>query len=197
MSDEDNGFELEAGSVESGIAEPVKKRRGRPRKKVAGLDTGTQGDNGSAEAGMEGVVGFVGGDSGTGADNGDSGADAGNHGSVGSRGKRGRPRGTGKTRTTVQARLEALTPVIFTGHHMLAGLLSAPELALSENEAKTLATAITECADAWGYNPVTDPRISTTFMLLASVAMIYGPRVPAIKQRLKKGKENNVVPIHA
>ena len=69
------------------------------------------------------------------------------------------------------------------GHGALADLMRVPELGLVEPEARALSTALVNCADAWGFEPFADPRISTSIALAVTAVAIYGPRVGAIKAR--------------
>ena len=71
---------------------------------------------------------------------------------------------------------------------MLAGAFGIPELALHPQQSQALSKAIVECADAWGWNPVTDPRLMSTLTLGGICFMIYAPKVKIIKAKLKEKK---------
>jgi hypothetical protein len=71
------------------------------------------------------------------------------------------------------------------GHGMLANVLGQPALQLREEEAAALATAISECADAWGWTMSSDPRVMATFNLVLVCGMIYYPRVQAMAKNKK------------
>jgi hypothetical protein len=72
---------------------------------------------------------------------------------------------------------------------MAAGVMGMPELALNAQQSTALASAIVDCADAWGWNPVTDPRLLSTLTLGGVCFMIYAPRVQAVKAKMRKSKE--------
>lgn len=76
------------------------------------------------------------------------------------------------------------------GHGIVADLLRVPEMGLVEPEARALAHAMVQCADAWGFEPFDDPRISTSIALAVTAVAIYAPRVGSIKGRKAAEREN-------
>lgn len=79
-------------------------------------------------------------------------------------------------------------------HGALAGLLNAPEMNISQQESGLLSEAMVDCADAWGFNPVSDPRVVSSVMLGGIMVAVYGPRIQAIKQRKQGEREHNITP---
>ena len=67
-------------------------------------------------------------------------------------------------------------------------MTGVPEVQLNPQQSELLSTAIVECADAWGWNPVSDPRIVSTLTLAGVAFAIYAPKVQAVKRQMKAGK---------
>lgn len=65
----------------------------------------------------------------------------------------------------------------------MAQMLRAPEVMLDDESCVKLTEAIVQCADAWGFDPFTDPRITTSFALAVTAGAIYWPRMQAIRYR--------------
>jgi hypothetical protein len=68
-------------------------------------------------------------------------------------------------------------------------MLGIPEIMLSQQETSLLSEALVDCADAWGFNPVSDPRIVTSVVLGGLIVAIYGPRVKGVKNTLAQRKQ--------
>lgn len=66
-------------------------------------------------------------------------------------------------------------------HAAAAGLLKTPELAIDENEAKTFAKALVDLEAA--FPTQIDPRMLAVVNFAGVAAMIYGPRIFAIRMR--------------
>lgn len=73
-------------------------------------------------------------------------------------------------------------------HTVAAQMVGVPEVQLNPQQSELLSTAIVECADAWGWNPVSDPRIVSTLTLAGVAFAIYAPKVQAVKRKLKDKK---------
>lgn len=72
-------------------------------------------------------------------------------------------------------------------HVTLAGVTNTPEMELSEDESKILASGIVPVLDQFDFVP--DPKITAVIGLIAASARVYGPRVYLIRARLQAEKD--------
>lgn len=73
-------------------------------------------------------------------------------------------------------------------HEVAAQITGVREVQLTSQQSDVLSTAIVECADAWGWNPVSDPRLVSSLTLAGVAFAIYAPKVKAVKSQLKNRK---------
>ena len=168
------------------IPEPTRKRRGRPRNADSN-GGGNDGRDGSGDGGSIGIDATIG--SGDGND----------HGNVEvGKPRRGRKPGRKPKRSAeeVRARLEATAQLVYGAHHVIADMLKAPVLVLQPVEAERLSNALIACADAWDFNPVTDPRVTTSLALLATAFGIYMPRMKALRQMRDEKQQAEIINAH-
>ena len=59
---------------------------------------------------------------------------------------------------------------------------------MTGQETALLSEAMVDCADAWGFNPVSDPRISSSVILAGVAFAIYAPKVQAVKKHVQEKK---------
>lgn len=124
-------------------------------------------------------------------------ASTGSAGSDSSTGRRrGRPRGsgasgTGRPRAKARARLaidaDFLASQIAALHFAIAGLTRDNVWLLTEEEAKSLATASVHCTEAFDLR--VDPRLVALSELTVVATMIYAPRLLAIRARTQKAAQ--------
>lgn len=116
---------------------------------------------------------------------------------------RGRPRGTSSTgrkgkASQTSANLEA---ILFSLHMMGASFLGVPELIISDDESKMLATAINRVSELYDVSII--PEKTMAFINLGIAACtVYGPRVIVVmgnkkKKQPKMVQQNPVTPIDA
>lgn len=97
---------------------------------------------------------------------------------------RGRPKGSGGKSPAPQASnqlsVNGLESILLSTHMLLATVAKQPAFVIDATEAKALATAIKAVQDQY---PVTkiDAKIAVLIQLGATVGMVYGPRIVAIK----------------
>lgn len=112
--------------------------------------------------------------------------------------KRGRPpgsrnrnsAGTGSAKKQAKGspvHLEGIEKILLSIHVGMAAFLKAPELMISQDEAKTLSSAIAEVSEH--YPVVADAKTLAWINLTMALGMIYGPRGVAIYVR-NKGEKN-------
>lgn len=94
--------------------------------------------------------------------------------------RRGRPPGSTnynrKARTEAKANLiPDLEGLLFSANTMMAALLSAPDWAIDQNEAKYIADAAKEVAKHYAYT--VDPKKMAWANFWAAVGTVYGPRI--------------------
>ncbi len=174
----DGGGRGDSGDRSPGIGDSdgdgggrIKRGRGRPRKYVAGDDL----------VGRSARIGDT--------DHGSGGDDGGNHGSAGgAKPRKSKPGKRDKKAASIQARIESTAQLLYMSHGGLGMMTGAPEIGLSEQEARALAKAIVECADAWGFEPLTDPRIITAFALVGTAGAIYVPRAMTVVARKRASR---------
>jgi len=77
-------------------------------------------------------------------------------------------------------------------HGAAANMLNVPELMLSQQETALLAGAMVDCADAWGFNPVSDPRVVSSVTLAGLIVVIYGPKVKIAGQKMQDKKRGHI-----
>lgn len=190
MENESSGTDESLGTIDGGASgdngatSPPRRGRGRPRNDA-------KRDSGDANAAHTGDAGEPGIDAVIGNRDGDSGSVG-----VGKPGKRGRKPGKRRSAAEIQDRLNSTGVVLFAAHAMLADMLKAPVMVLSEAEAQRLAKALVDCADAWDFNPVTDPRVTTSIALAITAAGLYLPRLAALKAT-KRAPETGHAGAHA
>ena len=81
-----------------------------------------------------------------------------------------------------------------TGLHVMASMMTGiPEVQISEGEATMLASGIMGVADQ--YDLSIDGKTGAAIQLLAAAAMVYGPRLLAIKAKAKAAKANAVTDV--
>jgi hypothetical protein len=188
MEDTTRGNESETG-MGGGEAEKPKRRRRRTKEQMR-LDAEQSGDAPVSDvgepAGAEPTIDGPGSDGDSG---GSPGIDTGES-SATDRGKpkRGRKPGAGKKAPKID-RVNALGNVLSLIHGATANMLGIPEIMLSQQETSLLSEALVDCADAWGFNPVSDPRIVTSVVLGGLIVAIYGPRVKGVKNTLAQRKQ--------
>jgi len=71
-------------------------------------------------------------------------------------------------------------------------MLNVPELLLSQQETGLLAGALVDCTDAWGFNPVSDPRVVSSVTLAGLIVVIYGPKVKIAGQKMQDKKRGHI-----
>lgn len=98
--------------------------------------------------------------------------------------KPGRP--SGKSKATDPA---ALGKQLVGVHQLAAMFTSTPELQLSPEEAQGLADAVVAVCNEYGLS--VDGKTGASIQLFAACAMIYAPRVMAIRFRLAQERANN------
>lgn len=103
--------------------------------------------------------------------------------------------GSGQRRargSTVQLSLGAVSSALLTIHGAAAAILATPELALSPQESEPLASAIIEVEKL--YPTTVDPRIVAWGNLMMVAAMIYAPRLMAIRMRQNAERQKRPAP---
>lgn len=100
---------------------------------------------------------------------------------------RGRPAGSTNKRKATTARgqkaeLEKLGRQAVGAHMMIAGLTGMPELQITEAEGVALAEVLMSGAEEFGFE--ISGKAGFVIQALATVAMIYGPRLIMIQRRL-------------
>lgn len=86
-----------------------------------------------------------------------------------------------------QASLEGLTRILSIIHIGVATATKTPEMALEEEEAKTLAAATATVLQEFDIRP--DPKVEAIVGLITAAGMIYGPRAYLISERKKEEKK--------
>lgn len=98
----------------------------------------------------------------------------------------GRPKGSGKTKTTLD--LNGVEAILLSIHSMAATMLKTPELVLDKEEAKNLSKAANDVAEH--YSVAINPKTLAWLNFGMAVSMIYGTRIIAINARQKREKQN-------
>ena len=108
------------------------------------------------------------------------------------RGRKPGVRNSGSSRKEKTQTQETLESLLLSVHFMGARLLKIPELELSEDEGKKLASAVNRVAEM--YDVTVIPEKTLAWINLATIAgTIYGPRVIAASINKKRGL--SIVPI--
>lgn len=113
--------------------------------------------------------------------------------------KRGRRPGNSapnqrRTKADSQASVESLTRILTVLHIGIASATRTPEMALQDDEAKSLAGATAEVLQQFDIRP--DPRIEAVVGLCIVAGGIYAPRIYMIRERHKEeaaAKRNQVI----
>lgn len=165
----------------------------------------TEPDNGDADAGNSGGNGpafFLGG----GGDDRSDGRDAGGNewdadlhypdrrtNADGSFTKRKRRRksntsgGSNRNRSDNSTGVEALSRMLGFVHLGLASVSKTPELVLTDDESKALASATATVLEEFDWTP--DPKVQAIVGLITTAGVVYGPKVYFIRERKKAEKE--------
>lgn len=103
--------------------------------------------------------------------------------------RRGRPRGSANRNTSsttkVPKNLEGIESLLLSVHAMGAMILSTPELALEQSEAKSLANAISQVSSFYSYG-IISPKTMAWINLAMVTGGLYGTRIVAIRNRVKE-----------
>jgi hypothetical protein len=111
--------------------------------------------------------------------------------------RRGRPPGSGrksedgsesKGPSKGKLDLTLLRDQILVAHQLAAVTLQCPELALTEEEGKRLATALNDVAKQFDVGKVVNPKVQAILALTTVAAITYVPRAPAIAKAMKTRK---------
>lgn len=105
------------------------------------------------------------------------------------RGRRSGPSAPNKRgpKANSEAGIESLTRILTVLHIGIASATKTPEMALEEEEAKSLAGATSDVLKQFDIRP--DPKVEALIGLAIVAGGIYGPRVYLIRERLKEEKE--------
>lgn len=118
-------------------------------------------------------------------------------GDSGTRKRRGRKPGS-KNRTAAKKAEDSVAPFLMMAHQWAAVFLKTPEIMLSQDEAKQLSDAYTNFCEYHEIPVMSDKRMSEVNMIIA-LAMVYGPRAIAVRNRLREEAQakraKNVTPI--
>lgn len=176
------------------------------------LDNGDNAENTSGDFGTASVAPFLKPDDGGGSDGGTSGGNSGDVDSNGDRfdesihvdrdkrnadgsfrKRRGRkpnsaPSGN-RARSSNKASIEALTRALAIVHLGIASATKTPEIALEDEEAQTLASAVNNVLIEFDIRP--DPKSEAIFGLVVAAGSIYGPRVYLVRERKKQERKDN------
>lgn len=98
---------------------------------------------------------------------------------------KGRPKGKRKEKTSPEE-LDALAHSLFGIHAVMAQALSIPELMLDAQGARTLAAGVSRMQEEFGFE--VSGRTGAVLAFLGAAAMVYVPRVIAIKARVATQK---------
>jgi hypothetical protein len=111
--------------------------------------------------------------------------------------RRGRPPGSGrkpedgsesKGPSKGKLDLTLLRDQILVAHQLAAVTLQCPELALTEEEGKRLASALNDVAKQFDVGKVVNPKVQAILALTTVAAITYVPRAPAIAKAMKTRK---------
>ena len=105
----------------------------------------------------------------------------------------GRKSGGNTSRKTASETSGDISRILFSMHMMAASFLKVPELALDDDEAKTLADAVNRVTEQYDI-PLMDEKTRAWVNLAMVGTTVYGPRLVAFKMNRKK-KPSSVVPI--
>lgn len=114
-----------------------------------------------------------------------------NDSSDGTRKRRGRKPGVkyGPRKSKAQ---ETIEPFLMMAHNWAAVLLKTPEIALAQEEAKQLSDAYTAFCQYHNV-PILSAKRMSEINMIAALALVYGPRMIAVKNRVKQTREENKV----
>jgi hypothetical protein len=106
-----------------------------------------------------------------------------------------KPRGPNKNKASVNLTFATanLEKVLYNMHAMGAALLLEPELEISEDEAKLLATAVGNVAVAYNISAIMSPKTQASIDLAIALVTVYGRRTMSILSRPKKVRGPQVV----
>ena len=79
-------------------------------------------------------------------------------------------------------------------HMGIATVSNTPEMALSESEAKLLATATVPVLEQFDFKP--DPRFTAVFGLIVVAGQIYVPRAVLIRMRKAEERARKAKPVY-
>lgn len=106
--------------------------------------------------------------------------------------KPGRPKGSGSKKIE-PIDSEILSKQIAGLHMMIAQISQIPEIMISEEESKMLASSVALVCDEYDLN--LSGKTGAFLQLMASAAVIYLPRVPVIQQRVREKRDmKNALP---
>jgi hypothetical protein len=112
----------------------------------------------------------------------------------GTRKRRGRKPGTKNGRKKAEA---SVKPFLLMAHQWAAVLLKTPELMIDETEAQSLSDAYDVFCEHHEV-PILSPKRMSEINLIAAMALVYGPRFVAVRNRTKDEKKikhaKNVTP---
>lgn len=99
--------------------------------------------------------------------------------------KRGRPAGTGKKRAAKSTEAtKAITGVLYSTHLMLANWMEAEEIAITDDEAEQLGSAIVKVSQLYDLG-VMGEKAAAWINLSIAMGSVYGPRAIALSKRKK------------
>lgn len=105
--------------------------------------------------------------------------------------KRGRPKGSrnsgSKATASENLDVNAVAFILVNAHSMIASATKIEELTLEQSQGEALAQAIANVQRH--YNVMVDPKTVDWIMLAQVSAIIYGPKIAAIRKRRKAEKE--------
>lgn len=115
---------------------------------------------------------------------------------TGDAGPKRRGRKPGSTTRAKQATLDVngIEQLLLSTHYMLAGMTRVQEIALSPDEAKSLAQATANVARHYDVS-VSAKALDWTNLIMA-LGMVYGTRVVAMRNRARSAKANRAKPVN-
>lgn len=79
------------------------------------------------------------------------------------------------------------------GGHLIAAQFLGPEIAIDETESKMLAESVVNLAEQ--YDIVVSGKTAAWLGLIATAAIVYGPRVPALVAKVKAKAKRKALPV--
>ena len=106
----------------------------------------------------------------------------------------GRPRKSSTDTKSTNTKVSVKADNIQAAHMIVALTTGCPELAIDNNEAKMLETAVNDFIAAYPELAIISPKIAATITLLTTAVIVYVPRVLKIRARVmqKQNEKENV-----